>query len=104
MIPEVFPVFTYHDILVHEDVYEQKDQKTTVGWLKYLFLWQEDGSIASNQDYKDYNDTVDIFKKINKIPKSTNLHDWEDKTSKRKQAECLNKLRKELKYIEVIDR
>ena len=104
MIPEVFPIFTYHDILMDKDMYEHKDQKTTVAWLKYLFLWQDDGSIASNQDYKDYEEIIDAFKKINKIPKSTNLHDWEDKTPKRKQAECLNKLRKHLGYTEVIDR
>ncbi len=104
MIPEVFPIFTYDDILIHEDIYEYQDKKTTVAWLKHLFLWQEDGSIASSQDYKDYNEVVDTFKKINKISKSINLHDWEDKTSKRKQAECLNKLRKELKYTEVINR
>ena len=94
MIPEQFPVFVVGDIFIDKENYESDNgSKTTVGWLRSLFLWQEDGSSASAQDYKDYYSAVETFKKINKIPKSTNLGFWEDGVTKKKQVEFLNRLR-----------
>jgi hypothetical protein len=93
------PVFTPDDILLSEAEYEDGDRRTTVGWLKHLFLFsqQDDDHIwITAEDRKDYNGVVDKFKKLCTI--KGNLHEWEESTSAKKQAACLNKLRKALGY------
>ena len=101
MIPETFPVFTTADILPPpSEEYESGDQKSTVGWLKHLFLWRIEGDhlVTTDKDRKEYLDAEADFKKVNKIPKGKNLHEWEDNTSPAKQSRALNNLRRHLGY------
>jgi hypothetical protein len=103
MIPEYFPIITKDDILISHSDYELGDKKTTTGWLKYLFLWRTNGEYLTieKQDRKDHAEIVKLFKQVNDLPKSTNLHDWEETVSEAKQASALEKLRKKLGYTVV---
>lgn len=100
MTPEVFPILVADDILISEDEYEEGDRKTTVGWLKYLFLWVTEGDylVTTDKDRKDYEQAAEVFRKVNGLRKGYNLHDYEDSTKPRQQAAALNKLRRELGY------
>lgn len=107
MFPEYMPVFTSDDILISETEYESKDgRKTTVGWLKHLFLFSQPTPShlwITEEDRKTYKIALDKFKKVNIIGVNADLHEWEDKTTAKKQAACLNKLRKSLGYTEIYD-
>lgn len=103
MIPEYMPVFTVDHIHQGEGYEDGKGRFTSVGWLKELFLYHyldKESLEIRPSDRKDYEKVVDKFRKISKI-KEEDLHDWEDVTSRKKQAACLNKLRKALGYTVV---
>ena len=104
MIPDFFPILTQEHIVPHPiKEYEDKyGRKSTVGWLKHLFLYRtvDKHSIQiTPQDQKDYKSALDKFYKVNKIKSNKNLHDWEDETSPAKQASALNKLRRKMGYV-----
>ena len=104
MIPEYFPVFTADDILLSENEYEKGDKKTSVGWLKDLFLFSHPTAHhlwITVEDRKDYNSAIDKFRKLSTI--KGNLHEWEDSTTAKKQAAALNLLRKKMGYTEIVD-
>lgn len=97
MVPSKFPKLKASDVLVGSDEYEQDGKRTTVGWLKYLFLFNtftENGDEYLNitaADTKDYASAIDRFKIVNKITRSVSLEFWEDDQSATKQANALNK-------------
>ena len=104
MIPEHIPVFVTADIIPPPaEQYEDEDgRKSTVGWLKSLFLWREEGDYcipAPDKDQKDYEQAYRDFKRVNKIGKDVDLHDWEEKTNASQQRIALNKFRKEMGYV-----
>jgi hypothetical protein len=105
--PKFIPVFTKDDILLSETEYEHKDgRKTTVGWLKHLFLFSQPDAKhiwITEDDRKIYKTVLDKFKKLSTIGVQADLHEWEDKTPAKKQAECLNKLRRALGYTEIME-
>ncbi len=99
--PESMPVFTTDDILLSETEYEDGDKRTTVGWLKYLFLFSKTDSNhvwITDEDRKIYKTVLDKFKKLSKIGVNADLHEWEETNTAKKQAGCLNALRKSLGY------
>ena len=104
MIPESMPVFTYEDILEPPPVeYEVGDIRSTVGWLKHLFLFRicEDQPHCiqiTPEDRKDYQKAVDKFRILSKIKKGESIDRWEETASRKAQAAALNKLRKSLGY------
>ena len=104
MWPEYMPVFTADDILISENNYENNDgRKTTVGWLKHLFLYTimteySDCIQITPENRKIYCEVLDKFRQINRIEKGMSLDNWEDHTSRSKQAVALNNLRKSLGY------
>lgn len=98
MVPNKLPIFHVNNVCKSKD-YEENGKRTTVGWLKYLFLWREDEegfSLSSKEDYKDYNKALNLFKKISHV--TIDIHEWEDKVSIAKQIRCLNKFRE--KFLE----
>ncbi len=108
MIPETFPVLTPADIFCdlesyYADEFDMNAPCTTCGWLQRLFLFGTGKIYEYNiQDIKDYTDAIDTFRSVNKIPKKTDLEEWEDnpKNTKAKQAAALNKLRIHMGYTE----
>ncbi len=104
VMPTTMPVFVHSDILPPPaEEYEDGDQRTTIGWLKHLFLYytvpdKPDCMQIRPEDRKDYEKAVDILKRECKIRGS--LIEWEDKTTQKKQAGCLNVVRKKLGYVE----
>lgn len=107
MYPDSMPVFTKDDIFLSETDYESPDgSKTTVGWLKSLFLYSEPspGYIwITEEDRKIYKTVLDKFKKVNKIGVNADLHEWEENTAQKKQAVALNNLRRLLGYTEIVE-
>ena len=105
MIPETIPVFKSTDIIKPPaERYEDGDKKSTVGWLKHLYLWRHDSKYAWPQrdsDRKDYEEAVRKFRVVNNIPKTLDLHEWEDTTTVTNQAKALNKFRIEEGYTDV---
>lgn len=103
MIPEVFPVFTVDDILEPpSEEYEIGEKRSTVGWLKHLFLYHyldknKKLLVIRSEDRKDYKKALDKFRSVN-IIKKEDLHKWEDRVSRKQQAAALNKLRKSMGY------
>ncbi len=102
MIPETFPILVSDDIIPPPaEEYKEGDRKSTVGWLKYLYLFAEDDEylVITAKDRKDYVEAEREFRAVNKIGRSVDLHDWEEQHSQVQQAKSLNKLRKHLGYI-----
>lgn len=102
MIPETFPILVSDDIIPPPaEEYEKGDRKSTVGWLKCLYLFGEDGEylVITEKDRKDYIEAERKFREVNKITRLVDLHDWEEQHSQVQQAKALNKLRKNLGYI-----
>lgn len=104
MVPETFPILTADDIIEpptqeYED--EATGQKSTVGWLKSLYLFGGDGDylIITDQDRRDYAEAEKVFREVNNIPRSVDLHDWEQQKSRAKQATALNKFRRKMGYV-----
>lgn len=97
MIPKTIPTFKPDDILIDDIEYRKGNKATIVGWLKELFLYGDE-SIAyinvSVQDRQDYGNAISMFKSANSIPRSVDLHDWEDEQSITKQCKALNKFKK----------
>jgi len=108
-IPEWFPVFTPDDILEPpSEEYEVGEVRSTIGWLKHLFLYSfcEDSPDClqiTDQDRKDYRMALDRLKKVCTMKKNEDIGEWEDKTSQKKQATALNKLRRSLGYTEIVE-
>lgn len=99
--PDTVPVFTSDDILISTTEYKDGDCRTTLGWLKHLFLYsrcpdKRECIQITVEDRKIYNSVVDKFRKLCII--KGNLHDWEEQTPAKKQATCLNKLCRSLGY------
>lgn len=92
MIPKKFPKFHVNNVFKSEE-YEDGNKKTTVGWLKFLFLWAEEDDylIITPQDRKDYHKYYEKFKICAKIPKSKSIEDWEEETTIDKQIKLLNR-------------
>jgi predicted RNA-binding protein (virulence factor B family) len=107
MYPESMPVFISDDILISETEYESDDgRKTTVGWLKELFLFSKptaDHLWITEEDRKVYKIALDKFKKVNTMNGNADLHEWEEKTTAKHQAACLNALRKSLGYTVIVE-
>ena len=103
MWPESVPCFTVDDILEPPSPeYEVGDQRTFIGWIKHLFLFQQcednpDCIQILPEDRKDYEKVLDIARKECKIK---DVEAWEDTATRKKQAACLNKIRKKLGYTE----
>ena len=73
MWPESMPVFTSDDILLSETEYEDGDKRTTVGWLKHLFLFSQPTANhlwITEEDRKIYKTVLDKFKKLSKRTKN----------------------------------
>lgn len=104
MYPNQVPVFSKDDILISENEYESDDgRKTTVGWLKELFLFDKldaEHLWISADSRKIFTQVLDKFCRYNIIRKD-GIHDWEDKTPAKKQAACLNKFMRKLGYTQV---
>lgn len=100
MIPKKIPKFHTGNVCKSEN-YEEGSKKTTVGWLKTLFLWVivDDCFCISTQDYKDFKEACKKFRSIINISKYTSLHEWEDTTSLSKQIEALNKFREGIEDV-----
>ena len=102
MIPEYIPVFVADDIIPPpaKEYEDNKGRRSTVGWLKELFLYQsviKNHIVIQDTDRKDYKKALDIFRNTNKIKSSVNLHEWEEQNTAKTQAAALNKLRKAMK-------
>lgn len=93
MSPKKIPKFHVNNVFKNEIEYEKDKKKTSVGWLKFLFLWHGDGTVATGQDYKDYAKAVSVFRAVAKIRKDFNLHEWEDTQTLNKQIQVLNLFR-----------
>ena len=104
MIPETFPCLKPEDIIdPPAQEYEEGDRKSTIGWLKYLFLYSQcednpDCIQITPQDQKDFQNALDKFKKIVIIKKDESVDNWEETASRKAQAAALNKLRKSMGY------
>ena len=104
MMPETVPVFSYKHILEPPAAeYEVGEQKTMIGWLKYLFLFsvcedQPECIQITIEDRKDYKKVLDIVRKECKIGVKESLNDWEDAATRKEQANILNAVRKKLGY------
>lgn len=100
-MPHSVPVFTVEYIIdPPPKEYEIGNKKSFVGWLKYLFLFcpcEDDSECIQiqDQDRKDYQKVLDIAWKECKIK---DVDKWEETASRKKQAACLNKIRKKLGY------
>lgn len=109
MIPEYFPVLTADDIIEPPPKeYEAGEVRSTVGWLKHLFLFQPcedkpDCIQITTEDRKDFKNVLDKFRIVNKMKKGENIDEWEETASRKKQASALNKLRKAMGYTEIIE-
>jgi len=92
MIPIKFPKFHVNNVCKSKE-YEQGDKKTTVGWLKSLFLWNDSEGflVIEPQDRKDYKKYMEKFRSLINIPKGVTLEEWEDQVSISKQIKMLNK-------------
>lgn len=102
MVPETFPILTADDIIKPLAVeYKVGSRKSTVGWLKYLYLFAHDGEylVITEKDRKDYADIEKKFREVNKIARSVDLHDWEEQHSQTQQSKALNKLRIHMGYV-----
>ena len=102
MVPDEMPIWTTDDILTNGEYEDDSGKKSTVGWLKSLYLWREEGDLLFNstaKDYREYEEAVRAFKQANKIPLRVALHDWEDNTNASKQRIALNKFRKAQGYV-----
>ena len=103
MYPDQVPVFSKGDILISELEYEEGNKKTSVGWLKELFLYRklDKSHIAIwPEDRQIFAKVLDKFCRLNTI-KVYQLHDWEEKTSPVQQARLLNKLMRSLGYNKI---
>lgn len=108
-MPEEVPVFTTDDILISTETYEYKNKKTTLGWLKELFLYhyvddKRNCFEIRTEDRKDFKEILDKFQtcaKIKKTPTIEHIHEWEEDpgNTPKQQAAALNRLRKKLGYI-----
>jgi hypothetical protein len=102
--PEFVPLFTTDDILISDTEYESKNgKKTTIGWLKELFLYQKIGKdlmIITDEDRKIFKNVLDKFCKLHTI-KVDRLHDWEEKEKPNKQSKALNQLMRQLGYTKI---
>lgn len=104
--PEVFPVFTYNDILEPPaSEYAEGDKKTMVGWLKDLILFHtcEDNADCLQvrpEDRKDYEKALDIVRKECKMGARDSIDEWEETATRKRQAAVLNVVRKKLGYTE----
>jgi hypothetical protein len=100
--PEEVPVFRPEDILISPDEYEIGNKRTTVGWLKHLFLYDQIDSQhiwITDESRKNYKTALDRLQKIGIIKESPNY--WEDGVTAKKQASLLNKLMRSLGYVVV---
>ena len=82
-----------HNILISPDLYSDGVQRTTVGWLQEFFLFHSEDEYThlTDQDWQDYRQAVEEFKKLNNIGKYVLLENWEDDNTKTKQLEYFNK-------------
>ena len=94
MIPTKIPKFHANNVC-KSDEYEENGKKTVVGWLKTLFLWRMDDeySVPTVQDYKDYKDACSKFRSLISLPKHESLDEWEDQTTLKQQIDSLNRFR-----------
>ena len=104
MYPPEVPVFSKDMILISEFEYESKNgQKTTVGWLKELFLYRKIDKthiVIWAEDRKIFQQVLDKFCKQNTI-KADRLHEWEERETPAKQAKALNQLMRKLGYTKI---
>lgn len=102
MFPPEVPVFTKDMILIDPNNYESDDgRKTTVGWLKELFLYNyidKENLKIEQEDRKIFQIVLDKFRKCAIIKKDQDIHQWEDEQTPAHQARMLNKLCRSLGY------
>jgi hypothetical protein len=104
--PDYVPVFRPEDVLISEDEYECGEKRTTVGWLKHLFLYEQIDSQhlwISAESRKLYSHALDKFCRLGIIRKDE-IHQWEDKSSAKTQATLLNKFMRTLGYTQIEER
>ena len=104
--PNFVPVFRPEDVLISEDEYERGEKRTTVGWLKHLFLYDRIDSQhiwISVESRKMYSHLLDKFCRM-VIIKKDEIHRWEDEKSTKVQASCLNKFMRSLGYTQIEER
>lgn len=107
MIPDEIPKFTNRIVLkpFESTEYEEGQKKSTIGWLKHLFLWRyekENGRQSPRGDYlnitkqdrRDYEGAVEVFKRANGMTLKTALWIWEEKTPVNQQVKALNNFRR----------
>lgn len=102
MVPETFPILVANDIIRPPAIeYKIGGKKSTVGWLKYLYLFAHEGEylVITDKDRKDYVDAEKKFREVNRIAQSVDLHDWEEQHSQTQQSKALNKLRIHMGYV-----
>jgi hypothetical protein len=104
--PDSFPILTKDDILLSEAEYEDKDgRKTTVGWLKEIFLYEkvdDDHLWITDESRRIFSEVLDTFCRL-VIIKKDEIHRWEEQTPAKTQAAALNKLRKDLGYTVIVE-
>ena len=101
--PDFVPVFRSEDILIDPNEYERGEKRTTVGWLKHLFLYDRIDSQhlwISVESRKIFSQVLDKFCRTVIIRKDE-IHQWEDKTPAKTQATMLNKFMRSLGYTQV---
>lgn len=98
---DAIPNFTKDNVLpMNSPEYRVGDKATVVGWLKELYLYgAPDAEFIqiTEQDRRDYDKAVKVFKQVNNLGVHKDLHDYEDETSLAKQVKALNKFRKAMK-------
>lgn len=104
VFPEQVPVFVKDDILIDENEYEYGEKRTTIGWLKHLFLFSQPNPNndtylwITEEDRRDYKIALDTLKKCGTMK---DVADWEDRATAKTQATTLNKAMRKLGYTEI---
>uniref|UniRef100_A0A6M3LET0 Uncharacterized protein n=1 Tax=viral metagenome TaxID=1070528 RepID=A0A6M3LET0_9ZZZZ len=97
--PESVPYFTEDDVHNIDGEYEIIEngqlKRCAMGWLKHLFLdFDEFGPL----DMKILKEASSIFRSAAQIPKGEMIEEWNDKQTRKRIADVLNKTMKELEY------
>jgi len=97
--PKQVPYFTTDDVHNIDGEYEiiekGKIKRCAVGWLQHLFL---DFNQYGPLDRRIFKKAESAFREVAKIPKHDMIEEWNDKQSREKIAEMLNRTMKKLGY------
>lgn len=72
-----------------------KVKRSSMGWLKYLFL---DLNNFGPLDTQVLDQAEKVFRKVAQIPKNTSIEEWNDKQTRKRIANVLNQTMQALGY------